>query len=268
MIAVFPNTTLADTANTDKIAKALDEDGAVIVERVAPPDLVDRVVAELRPHFDREGHRFQNEFNGYATLRLGGILALSPSSVELIAHALVLALADHVLKPNCESYRIGSCTGIEILPGEADQELHRDDDLYPVRIPEVDYQISAMWALDDFTVSNGATRVVPGSHDLRPIAGVPTGEIEQATMPRGSLLLYTGSLIHGGGANRGGDPRCGLINTYSLGWLRQEENQYLTIPREVADGFPESVRRLIGYQSHGPYLGVYPDDPDGNWFDA
>jgi ectoine hydroxylase-related dioxygenase (phytanoyl-CoA dioxygenase family) len=229
---------------------------------------VDRVVTELRPHFDREGHRFQNEFNGYTTLRLGGILALSPSSVELIAHALVLAFADHVLKPNCESYRIGSCTGIEILPGEADQKLHRDDDLYPLRIAGVEYQISAMWALDDFTVSNGATRVVPGSHDLRPIAGVPTGEIEQATMPKGSVLLYTGSLIHGGGANRSDDPRCGLINTYSLGWLRQEENQYLTIPREVADGFPESVRRLIGYQSHGPGLGVYPDDPDGNWFDA
>jgi ectoine hydroxylase-related dioxygenase (phytanoyl-CoA dioxygenase family) len=162
MIASFPNTMLADAENIAMIASALDENGAVIVERVAPTDLVDRVSAELRPHFDREGHRFQNEFNGYTTLRLGGILGLSTSSVELIAHELALAMADHVLNPHCECYRIGSCTGIEILPGEADQELHRDDDLYPLRIPGVEYQISAMWALDDFTASNGATRLVPG----------------------------------------------------------------------------------------------------------
>jgi ectoine hydroxylase-related dioxygenase (phytanoyl-CoA dioxygenase family) len=87
-------------------------------------------------------------------------------------------------------------------------------------------------------------------------------------MSKGSVLFYLGSLVHGGGANRSELPRCGLINTYSLGWLRQEENHYLTIPREVADGFPESVRRLMGYQSHGPYLGVYPGDPDGHWYDA
>jgi hypothetical protein len=59
-----------------------------------------------------------------------------------------------------------------------------------------------------------------------------------------------------------------LINTYSLGWLRQEENQYLTVPREIADSYPDHVRRLMGYQAHGRYLGVYPGDPDGYWFDA
>jgi hypothetical protein len=59
-----------------------------------------------------------------------------------------------------------------------------------------------------------------------------------------------------------------LINTYALGWLRQEENQYLRLPREVAEHYPESVRRLIGYQVHGKQLGVFPDDPDGRWYDA
>lgn len=86
-------------------------------------------------------------------------------------------------------------------------------------------------------------------------------------MERGSVLFYLGSTIHGGGANRSGAPRSGLINTYSLGWLRQEENQYLAIPREIAESYPQNVRRLMGYQSHD-VLGVYPGDPDGNWFDA
>ena len=69
----------------------------------------------------------------------------------------------------------------------------------------------------------------------------------------------------GGGANRSDSPRMGLINTYSLGWLRQEVNQYLHIPREIADSYPDRVRRLIGYQGHGSSLGRFPDDPDGYW---
>ncbi len=87
-------------------------------------------------------------------------------------------------------------------------------------------------------------------------------------MPRGSVLFYLGSTLHGGGANTTNAARTGLITTYSLGWLRQEENQYLTVPRETADSYPDHIRRLMGYQAHGRYLGLYPGDPDGYWFDA
>lgn len=87
-------------------------------------------------------------------------------------------------------------------------------------------------------------------------------------MPRGSVLFYLGSAVHAGGRNHTDTPRTGLITTYSLGWLRQEENHYLTIPREVAESYDENVRRLMGYQSHGKYLGVWPGNPDGNWWNA
>jgi ectoine hydroxylase-related dioxygenase (phytanoyl-CoA dioxygenase family) len=178
----------------------------------------------------------------------------------------VIEVANRVLKRHCECYRIGSSTAIEIQPGEVNQVLHRDDDFYPIRIPGVEFQIAAMWALDDFTLENGATRVVPGSQGLRESREVKCTDIIQAEMPKGSVLFYLGSTLHGGGANRTQAPRSGLITTYSLGWLRQEENQYLTIPREVADSYPEEIRRLMGYQSHGENLGVYPGDPDGHWF--
>jgi len=260
--------TFDEETDTERIASALNSDGGVIVANQADHELVDRVAAELRPHFDEQGHRFFNEFNGYKTLRLSGILGLSRASAELIGHSRVMEVADAVLKPHCANYRIGSCTAIEILPGEADQVLHRDDDFYPIRIPNVEFQIAAMWALDDFTLGNGATRTVPGSQDLRDELSVGEDDIEQAVMTKGSVLFYLGSTIHGGGANKSDLPRSGLINTYSLGWLRQEENQYLTIPREVADSYPEHIRRLMGYQSCGEYLGVYPGDPDGHWFDA
>ena len=258
----------SNSRDLGQIANALKRDGGVIIENQAKSHLVDAVAAELRPHFDKQGDQFSNDFNGYKTLRLSALLGLSRASAELIADSTVLELADIILKPNCENYRIGSCTAIEIHPDEQAQELHRDDDFYPIRIPNVEFQLSAMWALDDFTLENGATRVVAGSQDLREVASVTEAQIEQAVMPKGSVLFYLGSTIHGGGANRSVMPRSGLITTYSLGWLRQEENQYLSVPREVADSYSPLIRRLMGYQSHGKFLGVYPDDPDGNWFDA
>jgi len=260
--------TLDNNSNSDEIVEALWRDGGVIVANQTQDTLVDQVSGELRHHFDDQGHKFQNDFNGHKTLRLSGVLGLSRASAELIAHPRVMEIADAVLRPHCESYRIGSCTAIEILPGEKDQVLHRDDDFYPIRIPNVEFQIGVMWAFDDFTLENGATRILPANKGQQKISDVEEADVVQAVMSKGSVLYYLGSTIHGGGANKSQYPRVGLINTYSLGWLRQEENQYLTVPREIADSYPEHLRRLMGYQAHGAYLGVYPDDPDGHWFDA
>ncbi len=243
-------------------------DGGAIITDLISHKLVDQVADELRPHFDEQGTRFQNDFNGYTTLRLSAILGLSRTSAEFIAHPRVMEVADAVLLPHCANYRIGSCTAIEIHPGEETQTLHRDDSFYPIRMPNVEFQISAMWALDDFTAINGATRIVPNSHGCVDFPEFEESNVVQAVMSKGSVLFYLGSTVHGGGANRSDSPRSGLINTYSLGWLRQEENHYLAIPREIADSYPENVRRLMGYQVHGESLGVYPGDPDDRWFDS
>jgi ectoine hydroxylase-related dioxygenase (phytanoyl-CoA dioxygenase family) len=125
-----------------------------------------------------------------------------------------------------------------------------------------------LWALDDFTEENGATRVIPGSH----LSGPHPDDAEQtsypAEMPRGSMVVYLGSTLHGGGANRSDKPRRALVNTYALGWLRQEENQYLTLPSDAVAQQSDDVRRLLGFQVHGANLGVWPQDPDGKWFES
>jgi len=257
--------TLEKNSSTNEILHALNDDSGVIVANLVSDDVVDQVSKELRPHFDAHGTKHQDEFNGYTTLRIYAVPGVSRASLDLIAHPRVMEVADGILNPHCDNFQLGSTTAIEIHPGESDQELHRDGDIYPIRIPDVEFQVSALWALDDFTVENGATRVVPGSHDLRSIEDVSEDDIIQAAMPKGSVLFYMGSTIHGGGANRSDSPRSGLISTYSLGWLRQEDNQYLSIPRDVADSFPEHVRRLLGYQTHDKMLGTYPGDPDGLW---
>jgi ectoine hydroxylase-related dioxygenase (phytanoyl-CoA dioxygenase family) len=261
-----------DAADQEVVA-ALERDGACVVLNQAPAETIDGVNADFRAPFDELGRLDEDDFSGYKTLRIAGILGISRAAADLVEHPRVLAATDAVLLRNCTSYQIGSLSGIEILPGEDDQVLHVDDSLYPLRLAGMQLQISAMWALDDFTVENGATRLVPGSHHSPVHAGFrmdeSVDEIEQAVMPRGSVLLYLGTTLHGGGANRSEAPRAGLINTYALGWLRQEENQYLNVPREVADSHSPTIQRLMGYARHrspGGSLGSW-QNPDGSWVD-
>ncbi|MEO0424803.1 MAG: phytanoyl-CoA dioxygenase family protein [Pseudomonadota bacterium] len=258
---------LDPSVSAEAVVAALRSTGGVVVRELADAPVLGAILEELESPFADHGADAANDFNGYRTLRVGAILKESRSSAALIAHPRVLAVADALLLPHANSYRIGSTEAIRILPGETDQVLHRDvDELYPIELPGVELQISVMWALTEFTAANGATRMVP-IHDGRRILAAPSdeGDVVQAVMPPGSALFYLGSTWHGGGANTTSSPRTGLINTYSLGWLRQEENQYLSVPRELARSFPERVQRLMGYQSDGRYLGVYPGDPDGNW---
>jgi ectoine hydroxylase-related dioxygenase (phytanoyl-CoA dioxygenase family) len=83
-------------------------------------------------------------------------------------------------------------------------------------------------------------------------------------MKRGSVLIYLGSLQHGGGANRTDKPRTGIVHSYSLGWLRQAEPQYLAVPYDIARTLPERLQRLLGYFVHEPNLGsLEGQDPIG-----
>jgi ectoine hydroxylase-related dioxygenase (phytanoyl-CoA dioxygenase family) len=242
-------------ADSDTVIGALRRTGAAVVKNVLDADIVDACAAEMRPEFDSRGRLQEDDFNGYRTLRISSVLGYAPTTAQMIGHPLVLAVADEILKPHCMAYRIGSTTGIEILPGEDYQVLHRDDSIYPLRIPGVEFQIDVMWALSDFTEENGGTRVVLGSHAVSTHDDETLGEPVQAVMPKGSVLFYMGSLWHGSGANRSNAPRMGLINTYALGWLRQEVNQYLAVPPEIAIRYDKTIRRLLGYTKHGRMLG-------------
>jgi ectoine hydroxylase-related dioxygenase (phytanoyl-CoA dioxygenase family) len=174
---------------------------------------------------------------------------------------MVMEVADAILLPHCESYRIGSITAIEVCPGQKVQNLHRDNCIYPVSLPGMEMLIGCIWSLTDFTEENGATCVVPGSHrHISMGENIDVSNVEQAVMPKGSVLFYLGSTMHGAGENRSDETRMGLVNTYSLGWLRAEVNQYLAIPLERAKTYDERMRCLLGYTTHdirGDRLGKY-----------
>jgi len=253
----------ADTS-ADSAMEILDRDGAVIYERVLDDMVMDQVRAELDPYLERS-YLGEGEFWGYKTKRISSLVAKSRTFAEKVAICPVtLAVMDQLLGPYCERYQLHVTQVVNIGPGESDQFLHRDDGLLPFVHPGPQALCNTMWSLTDFTAETGATRVIPGSHtwddDRQP---TDKDDIVQATMPRGSCLIYVGSVWHGGGANRSSDKwRAGMICGYSLGWLRQEENQYLAVPPAVAKDLPEQVQHLIGYKLHGMFLGwVEGQDP-------
>ena len=248
-------TVLDAAAPAPAVVAALRSAGAVVVTGLLEPDAVDAAQPRCGANSDERGRQQESDFNGYCTLRISSVLGYAPAAAAMVGHPQVLEVADAILLPHCLAYRIGSATGIEILPGESDQVLHRDDTIYPIRIPGMEFQIGVMWALDDFTEENGATRVALGSHRIAGDGEPALSCVVQASMPKGSALFYMGSLWHGGGANRSNGPRMGLINTYALGWLRQEVNQYLAVPPEVAARYDKTIRRLLGYAKHGDILG-------------
>lgn len=238
---------------------ALARDGCAIVERLVAPALLDRVRSELQPHLDATPLG-PDEFTGHRTRRTGGLIARAPTSRELVAHPVVLETVQGVLG-HASSFHLHLTQVIAIGPDEPGQPIHRDQwafDFFP--FPQgYEVQCNTIWAMNDFTEANGATRVIPGSHRFEDRREFAYGDTEPAEMPAGSVLFYTGALYHGGGANRADHVRYGLNITYAVSWLRQEENQYLSCPQDVARTLPEPLLRLMGYQ-RGAYALGYVDD--------
>jgi ectoine hydroxylase-related dioxygenase (phytanoyl-CoA dioxygenase family) len=236
------------------VAETVARDGGCIVVDAVDPELLDRVRAEMEPYI--EATPTSNvSLNGLHTRRTGGLAGRSAAARQLIMHPLVLQAARLILA-SAPSVQISNTEIISIGPGEAAQSLHRDQDIWEYSFPDgFELTFSVMWPITDFTAENGATRLIPGSHRGGFREVYPESEIVTAEMSKGSFLIWSGALAHGGGANRTGQVRQGVMLAYALGWLRQEENQYLAVPREVASGLDPELLKLIGYARGGQALG-------------
>jgi hypothetical protein len=248
----------ADASGAD-VGDALAREGCAIVERLVPPAALDRVRTEMQPYLDATPFG-PDDFAGRRTRRTGGLVARSPAARDLVMHPLVLGGVRAVLA-QATSVQLHLTQVIAVGPGEPAQMIHRDQwafDFFP--FPKgYEVQCNTIWAMNDFTAENGATRVIPGSHRAEDRKAFRYEDTDAAEMPAGSVLFYTGSLYHGAGANRSDSVRSGLNITYAVSWLRQEENQYLSVPAAIARELPEPLLRLIGY-ARGAYALGYVDD--------
>ncbi|MEM9468388.1 MAG: phytanoyl-CoA dioxygenase family protein, partial [Actinomycetota bacterium] len=194
-------THLPASASGSEIAEVLRRDGGVIVDDLVSDDVLDRFFAEMAPHVESTPMG-GDAFTGYTTRRTGGLLARSETSHELVMHPTVLATCDDFLG-HVTSYQLHLTQIIDIGPEAPAQPIHRDQwafDFFP--FPSgYDVQCNTIWAGDDFTEANGATRVIPGSNTAEDRLRFELKDSIPAVMTRGSVLFYSGSVYHGGGAN-------------------------------------------------------------------
>jgi len=246
---------LPNNAPIDEIMAIIQRDGAVILSDIMSDSAIAELLDELKPYIDvtKPG---RESFSGFKTTRTGALAARSAQVRRAIVDERILAICDRVLLPNCDRYQVNVTHIIRIMPGEVAQVMHRDR-LSWQYLKGIEPQLNTIWAISDFTIENGATRVVPGSYAWPSERQAEPHEIAYAEMKRGSVLVYTGSVLHSGGANRSQNYRIGMNLTYCLGWLRQEENQYLSCPPEIARAFEPKLQALMGYASGGYGLGFY-----------
>jgi len=240
----------------DEVMEVLRRDGAVVLTGLISPADADMVRDELMP-FVEATPPGRDAFTGTKTTRTGTLVARSPKTRKLVLDPRIRALCDRFLLPACERYQLHLTQVIRIRPGQEAQTIHRDRWAWGTHLKGIEPQLNTIWALTDFTKANGATQVVPGSVAWPDNRTPETHEITWAEMPRGSAIIYTGSVFHGGGANVSNQDRIGLNITYSLGWLRQEENQYLSCPPEIARTLEPELQHLIGYAMGSYALGYY-----------
>ena len=250
-------------SDVDEIVGVIQREGALILEDVLDESKVAKVNEEIMPYVaaTKPG---ADDFTGRHTRRTGALVARSKACRDLVMNETICGAAKKFLAPWCERIQLHLSQVISIGPGQPAQQIHRDRWAWGTHIKSVEPQFNTIWALTDFTPENGATQVVPGSVSWPDNRRAKPEEVRQATMSKGSVLVYSGSVFHGGGENRSDDVRMGLNLTYTLGWLRQEENQYLSCPPEIARTLDPKLQELLGYTMGSYALGYFtPPLPPG-----
>lgn len=249
--------TASQAFDLERHVQEIEAQGFTILERLLSPETLTRIRTGLSPHLRR--HHGRNAFEGFRTERVYTLVARGRVFEEITEEPRILALLDRFLLPG---YLLTASQAINIEPGEAAQGVHFDDGFYRLPRPRPAASLSVIFAIDEFTPTNGATDILPGSHlwsdaevaafGARPDAAA---ELVPAVMPAGSALVFQGHLLLRGGANRAQSPRLALTNQYCQPWARTQENFYLSIPRDLVATFSPRLQALLGYEIWPPFMG-------------
>ena len=243
-------------AGTTEITTALEDAGCVVVTGLLNPGVRQSIRDELAPHLAKARvieDDDPEEFYPGRTRRVTGLVTRSAAVTDqLIPHSISQKVCEALLLPNSEfGYQLHVTAALDVGPGARAQVLHREEDSFTFfPLPRPNLIVASMWAITDFRSDNGATLLVPGSHRWPEDRVAAEHEIVQAKMPAGSVLYWLGGLLHGAGPNSAQDSRYGVILTYSVGWVRQEENQYLNVPTERLAELSPAVKEIAGFNMY------------------
>ena len=249
-MAAIPRMTAS--ASTNEMARVLEGAGCLVVTDAFDAEVREAIAQAMRPHLDAlpaewiETDDPESFYPGY-TRRAIAIVERAAAARDLVVHPVSKKLCEHHLGANCERYQLHVTGALEVGPGARAQVLHREEDLFPFfPLPRPPLIFASMWAISDFNAENGGTRLVPGSHRWSADRTHTPEEVAIAEMPAGSVLYWLGGTLHGAGANVSDGRRFGMILSYSVGWVRQEENQYLSIRPETVGQLSPELQALTG----------------------
>ena len=242
--------------DTQSHVARMKRDGYSIIEDFMSPEVIEAVHHGLAPHLG--AYRGRNDFEGFVTERVYTLVARGKVFEDLTEDPRVLAILDQFLLPG---YLLTASQAICIHPGEDAQGLHIDDSFYHLPRPRPAVSLSLIAAVDDFTLENGATEIIPGSHlwNEEQAQSVIRGQVlvqpQPMTLRAGSAIIFQGNIIHQGGANRSAAPRLALTNQYCQPWGRTQENYFLGVPRERVREMSPRLQALLGYQVWQTFMG-------------
>ncbi|MEH6559963.1 MAG: phytanoyl-CoA dioxygenase family protein [Marinobacter sp.] len=248
--AYTPNEAEAARALVAQDFETLQKNGYVIIEGLLNDSELESIRAATSPLLNKPG---RNNFEGVKTQRVYNVLEQTRAIDSLAVHPRITGLLNRLFQPN---YLLSQAQIINILPGEAAQPLHYDDGFYPIPRPRKPFGAATVWAIDEFTEDNGATVLIPESHQLGQEIVTDRSKVIPAVMPAGSVVFFLGTTWHGGGSNQSAASRLAVTCQYCEPWLRPQENFFLELSQETLAAIPEQLLSMVGYSIHPPFMGM------------
>lgn len=231
----------------------LDAHGFLLLESLIPLD----TTAELRSRSlalaeaEQESGQSHTYLANDSAQRVWNLIDKGEIFEDAIQHPKMLAAMAYLLGADCT---LSSFTVNVLYPGAPDAGLHIDYPLSALPTPRPSFPMVAnsVWFLDDFTIENGATSCVPGSHhrlEALPQSGVEYADEVQICGPRGSVLIVNGAIWHGSSENRTNKARVGLLGFFCRSILKPQQAHLKLVSDEVIARATPTLKRLLGFDS-------------------
>ncbi|KAL4906180.1 hypothetical protein BDW74DRAFT_151445 [Aspergillus multicolor] len=261
----------------DKIYKIIERDGGVIVSNFLSPELLEECMDAIEPYF--KGRKTYDskathdelgpDFFPEGSQRVYALLSKIPDQLIKIMRLPVWqgimgqflndefsSYTGERLVPQKSGYMLASTAALRLVPGAKPQPLHRDQIAYQTRPdptnPFFTPMVGCLIAGSKTTYKNGATAVIPGSHLWGSDRMPELEECTYAEMEPGSALFTLGSTYHGAGENKcEKDDPLALRTLFAVfgqrDYFRQDQDEVLSTPIEIARRLPEDILKLAGY---------------------
>jgi ectoine hydroxylase-related dioxygenase (phytanoyl-CoA dioxygenase family) len=245
------STSLKRTVPMADFDAQMETTGWFLFEDVVDPDLIKALIVDLEHSYEiRRPIQIKNGVDANTEGTAHHLLADGKSFIEFMERAYL----DEYLK----SYFGGNYI-LNAFGGNLNRKsqftyasnVHRDVRSYT---REIKFLINIIVMLDDFTLENGATYLMGGSHlkKEKPSDEEFFSRADRAVGKSGSIVFWDSNIWHAAGENKTEAPRRSLSLIYSKPFMKQQFDYPRSVGYENADSYSESFRQIVGYNARVP----------------